>query len=103
MSSQEKARIPVFDTLSQHFKENAHMALRNKQLRQNMRTAMDSLIAKHLVSMPDENERENLRELGNHIRARALSKLPDLLEKLETNLTKRGVQVHWAETTDEAN
>lgn len=103
MSKTKQPRIPVLDALSQHFKENAHMALRNKQLRHNMRTAMDSLITKRLVSMPDENERESLRELGNHVRARALSKLPELLEKLEANLTKRGVQVHWAETTDEAN
>lgn len=41
--------------------------------------------------------------LGNAVRARALSKLPDLLEQLETNLTRNGVNVHWAETVDEAN
>src|SRR5690606_14663830 len=45
----------------------------------------------------------HLRELGNHVRARALSQLPDLLETLEANLTRNGVTVHWAETTDEAN
>lgn len=103
MSNQDQHRIPVFDALSQHFKENAHQALGNQQLRHNMRSAMDSLMTKRLASMSDEYEREHLRELGNHIRARALSKLPDLLEKLEANLTKRGVQVHWAETTEQAN
>src|SRR5690606_39477720 len=46
---------------------------------------------------------EHLREQGNHIRARALSKLPELLERLEANLTRNGVKVHWAETVDEAN
>lgn len=96
-------RIPTVEIPSQHFKENAHQALENQQLRHNMRSAMDSLMTKRLASMSDPYEREHLRELGNHIRARALSKLPDLLEKLETNLTKKGVQVHWAETTDEAN
>lgn len=101
--SNQQHRLPVFDALSQHFKKNAHQALGNEQLRHNMRSAMDSLIEKRLASMSDPYEREHLRELGNHIRARALSKLPDLLEKLESNLTKRGIQVHWAETTDEAN
>ena len=33
----------------------------------------------------------------------ALSQLPDLLERLESNLTRNGVKVHWAETVDEAN
>lgn len=95
--------IPIVNLPSDHFKENAHLALENQQLRHNMRSAMDSLMTKRLASMSDPDEREHLRELGNHIRARALSKLPDLLEQLEKNLTKRGVQVHWAETTDEAN
>ncbi|WP_122872645.1 LutB/LldF family L-lactate oxidation iron-sulfur protein, partial [Pseudomonas viridiflava] len=49
------------------------------------------------------DEREDLRSLGNAIRARALSKLPDLLEQLERNLIRNGVQVHWAETVEEAN
>src|SRR5690606_5490231 len=46
---------------------------------------------------------EGLRELGNHIKARALSQLPDLLEQLEAKLTENGIKVHWAETTEEAN
>lgn len=89
--------------LSEHFKENAHESLQNKLLRKNMRTTMDSLIKKRLLAMNDPSERENLRELGNHIRARALSKLPDLLETLEHNLTQNGIHVHWAETIQEAN
>lgn len=95
--------IPSLDITPQNLKANSRSALKDKQLRENMRSAMDSLISKRLISMPDENEREDLRELGNKIRARALSELPDLLEQLEANLTKRGVQVHWASTTAEAN
>ncbi|MBD7976216.1 MULTISPECIES: LutB/LldF family L-lactate oxidation iron-sulfur protein [Pseudomonas] len=96
-------QIPVVELPSRELKHNAHMALGDVQLRNNMRTAMDSLMVKRLISMPDEYEREHLRELGNHVRARALSQLPDLLETLEANLTRNGVTVHWAETTDEAN
>ena len=64
---------------------------------------MDSLMTKRAVAFSDAHEREHLRALGNAIRARALSKLPDLLERLEANLTRNGVQVHWAETVDQAN
>ena len=95
--------IPAIDITSRSLKANARLSLKDQQLRHNMRSAMDSLISKRLISMPDEDERENLRELGNKIRARALSQLPDLLEQLEANLTKQGVQVHWASTTAEAN
>src|SRR5476651_2267023 len=64
---------------------------------------MDSLMTKRAASFSDAHEREHLRALGNAVRARALSKLPDLLEQLEQNLTRNGVTVHWAETVDEAN
>ena len=100
MSSQ---RIPTLDVTARKLKSNARLSLKDQQLRTNMRSAMDSLISKRLISMPDEDERENLRELGNKIKASALSQLPDLLEQLESNLTKQGIQVHWASTTEEAN
>ena len=96
-------RIPVVELSSRDLKRNARQALGDTQLRGNMRSAMDSLMAKRLASMPDEYEREHLREMGNHVRARALSRLPELLERLEANLTRNGVKVHWAETVDEAN
>jgi Uncharacterized conserved protein containing a ferredoxin-like domain len=67
-------RIPVVELSSRDLKRNARQALGDSQLRGNMRSAMDSLMAKRLASMPDEYEREHLREMGNHVRARALSK-----------------------------
>ncbi len=100
MNSQ--ARIPSVD-ISDGFKGRAHQALGDSQLRNNFRTAMDSLMTKRALAFADADEREQLRTLGNAIRARALSKLPDLLETLERNLTRNGVQVHWAETVAEAN
>ncbi|KEF30130.1 Putative L-lactate dehydrogenase, Iron-sulfur cluster-binding subunit YkgF [Marinobacter nitratireducens] len=95
-------RIPVTE-LTSSFRERATCALDDSQLRTNFRTAMDSLMQKRADAFPDEDERESLRELGNRIKARALSQLPDLLEQLEENLTANGVKVHWAETTEEAN
>lgn len=96
------AIIPTV-AVEEDFRIRAHKALDDKQLRNNFRTAMDSLMTKRAASFSDAHEREHLRVLGNAVRARALSKLPDLLEQLEQNLTRNGVTVHWAETVDEAN
>ncbi|MFP5400368.1 MAG: LutB/LldF family L-lactate oxidation iron-sulfur protein [Gammaproteobacteria bacterium] len=95
----------VADTPAQPiaFKRNAREALADAQLRRNFRGAMDSLMDKRRNQFPDGDELERLRAFGNRVRARALSKLPDLLERLEANLVRNGVQVHWAETVEEAN
>ncbi len=85
------------------FKRRAHDAVHDEQLRKNFRGAMDFLMAKRAAQFPDSEEREQLRAFGNRVRARALSKLPELLDRLEANLTRNGVRVHWAETVDEAN
>lgn len=85
------------------FKRNAREALADPQLRSNFRGAMDFLMDKRRSQFPDGDELERLRAFGNRVRARALSKLPDLLERLEANLVRNGVQVHWAETVEEAN
>ncbi len=95
-------RIPVTE-LAADFRSRATTALADDQLRTNFRTAMDSLMKKRADAFPDEQEREGLRELGNRIKARALSRLPDLLEQLEAKLTENGVTVHWAETVEQAN
>lgn len=85
------------------FKRNAHAALADGQLRRNFRGAMDFLMVKRAAQFADDDECEQLREFGNRVRARALSRLPTLLEQLEARLTRNGVRVHWAETVDEAN
>ena len=85
------------------FRGRAREALADPQLRGNFRRAMDSLMLKRANAFSDADERERLRALGNLIRARSLSKLPELLELLEANLTRNGVKVHWAETVEEAN
>lgn len=85
------------------FRRNAREALNDAQLRRNFRGAMDFLMDKRRSQFPDGNELERLRAFGNRVRARALSKLPELLERLDARLTGNGIAVHWAETVDEAN
>ena len=64
---------------------------------------MGNFILKRKAIFPDEAETEQLRALGNAIKQRALSRLPELLEQLEAKCTQNGIQVHWAETAAEAN
>jgi L-lactate dehydrogenase complex protein LldF len=85
------------------FKERSRNVLNNAGQRKNFRGAMDFLQAKRKGQFPDVDEREGLRDLGSAIRRYSLAHLPRLLEQLEENLTANGVQVHWAETPDQAN
>jgi L-lactate dehydrogenase complex protein LldF len=87
---------------STSFNQRAHIALNDGELRGNFRRAMDGLMAKRRAIFPDADELQNLRDQGERIKARALSRLPELLEQLERNCRGNGIQVHWAETVDEA-
>ena len=64
---------------------------------------MNGLMQKRRIMFPDSGELETLRNLAGGIRRDAVSRLPDLLEELETNCQQNGIQVHWAQTTEEAN
>ncbi len=85
------------------FQARSHAALNDSQLRANFRRAMDGLMSKRRSAFADTEELESLRDLGASIRRNALAKLPELLEKLEANCSTNGIQVHWAETTRQAN
>ena len=89
--------------LGSNFQKNASRALNDKQLRKNFKFAMGNFILKRKQIFSDERKTEQLRQIGNAIKRRALSQLPQLLEQLEKKCTRNGIQVHWAETTMEAN
>ncbi|MCF8208753.1 MAG: iron-sulfur cluster-binding protein [Rhodoferax sp.] len=85
------------------FKERSRSVLNDPGQRKNFRGAMDFLQAKRKSQFPDQDEREGLRDLGSAIRKYSLAHLPRLLEQLEAKLIANGVQVHWAQTPDDAN
>ena len=85
------------------FHEASGKALKDQKLRKNFKRAMNGLMQKRRVMFPDSGELETLRNLAGGIRRDAISRLPDLLEELETNCQQNGIQVHWAQTTEEAN
>jgi L-lactate dehydrogenase complex protein LldF len=85
------------------FENNVSRALKDTQLIKNIQSAMETLVLKRKNIFSDPAEIEQLRVLGNSIKSKALGKLPELLERLEKKCTQNGIQVHWAETTTEAN
>ena len=91
------------ETTGFDFAKNIRQALGDQQLRKNFKFAMGSMIQKRRLVFADADEFEQLRTIGQAIRTRALAKLPELLSQLEARCTENGIQVHWAETTEEAN
>lgn len=91
------------NTKPENFHQQAEQALTDPQLRANFRGAMDYLRDKRRSAFSDQDEEREIRDLAESIRQRCLSKLPQLLEQLETNCQKNGIQVHWAETPQQAN
>jgi L-lactate dehydrogenase complex protein LldF len=87
----------------QDFQARSRAVLNDPGQRKNFRGAMDFLQTKRRAQFPDEDELQGLRELGASIRRYSLAHLPQLLEQLEAKLTANGIQVHWAQTPDEAN
>jgi len=87
----------------QDFKKRAKEALSDSELRGNFRRAMDGLMGKRAAQFADDDEWSRLRTLGESIKKRALAQLPDLLDQLEENCHRNSIQVHWAQTVDEAN
>lgn len=85
------------------FEQRVTKALNNPQLRSNFRTVMDGLMEKRSNAFPDKAFLEELRLIGAKIRSNALARQAELLEQLETNCTRNGIQVHWAETIEQAN
>lgn len=89
--------------MSSEFRIRVEDALQKDEVRAHFRKAMDTLMTNRRKQFPDEEELQRLRTQAQAIRANSLSNLPDLLEQLETSLSRNGIQVHWAETPEQAN
>jgi L-lactate dehydrogenase complex protein LldF len=90
-------------TQPENFKDQAQAALANPVIRKNFRGAMDFLQKKRANVFPQLEDFKNLQARGEAIKKAALSKLPNLLEILEQRCQSNGIQVHWAETKEQAN
>ncbi|MCH8888129.1 MAG: iron-sulfur cluster-binding protein [SAR324 cluster bacterium] len=88
---------------AKQFKRDRAAALENKPLRRNLERAMTTIRGRRNERFSQFVDGEALQWIGHAIKRNALANLPDLLEQLEEQLTSRGIQVHWAETTGDAN
>ncbi|MGE2836022.1 LutB/LldF family L-lactate oxidation iron-sulfur protein [Mycobacterium sp. SMC-4] len=85
------------------FPHAARKALRDTQMRRNVGHATRTIRAKRLAAVAECADWEQLRAAGSAVKQDVLSRLPELLEQLERNVTARGGVVHWARDADEAN
>lgn len=85
------------------FPPAAREALRDSQLRHNLRFATHTIRGKRAAVVAEVDDWEALREAGRRIKERALRHLDVHLEALERSVTAAGGHVHWAADADEAN
>ncbi len=87
---------------SHDFKKNAAQAAGDEQLRQALAKAQDGFVGKRAQVVEQLPEFEPLREQGKTIRNHVLANLDYYLERYEAAVHKHGGQVHWAETSEDA-
>ena len=75
------------------FTDRINDALDNEQLHSNFRSAMNYLMEKRRDKFSDTERLNNLRNITSSIRSNSLSKLADLLIKLEEKLEKNNITV----------
>ncbi len=85
------------------FPTAAREALGNSQLRRNLGHATSTIRAKRAAVVGEVPDWEALRDAGSAIKTDTMARLPELLEQLETEVTRRGGVVHWARDAAEAN
>ncbi|MCZ6472788.1 MAG: (Fe-S)-binding protein, partial [SAR324 cluster bacterium] len=85
------------------FKRDVAREVHNTTQRKNLKHVTGLIRERRNAAFAAIEDGEGLREIGKAIKQESLSRLPELLEQLESNLTRKGIQVHWAETTDQAN
>lgn len=85
------------------FPAAARAALGNSRLRRNLTRATGLIRAKRTAVVEEVADWEELRAAGEAIKADAMARLPELLVRLEEQVTARGGVVHWARDADEAN
>src|SRR5262245_58733117 len=75
------------------------------EMRESVFQATTTAYAKRLAVMFESGREhgEVMRQQAARAKRRAISRLPDLLEQAEANLTANGAEVLWAQTAEEVN
>lgn len=85
------------------FQDGARQALRNPQLRRNLRLATGTIRARRAVAVSEVPDWQALREAGRQIKDHTMRHLDHYLLQLEASVEAAGGQVHWAADAAEAN
>lgn len=85
------------------FPEGSSVTLRNSQMRKNLGHATTTIRNKRNMRVAEMPDWEELREAASAIKNETMLRMPELLEQMEENVTKRGGIVHWARDAQEAN
>ena len=85
------------------FPAAAKTALRDEQLRANVRRATDVIRAKRARVVEELPDWQQLRDAGHAIKTHTLLHLDEYLEMFEARCTAAGGVVHWARDAEEAN
>ena len=85
------------------FPEGAHKTLANTQMRRNLGHATRTIRAKRGQRVAEMPDWEDLRNAAEAVKFEVESRMPELLEEFERNVTARGGIVHWARDKHEAN
>jgi L-lactate dehydrogenase complex protein LldF len=84
------------------FKENAHEALADKDLREALARMNSGFIPRRKQAVDNLPEFDALRDRGVELRNHVLAHLDHYLETFERNCTKAGGHVHWCATAEDA-
>ena len=98
------SNLATAEAAAPNFAARASVALQDDGLRRKFRRAMDGLMTKRAAQFPGSRRLGAACERrGAAIRRRTLARLPELLEQLEARCRANGIQVHWAETSADAD
>lgn len=84
------------------FASRSAVTLQNAQMRRNLRKATTTIRAKTAAVTAELPDWEALRDAGRDIKAGAMARLDEHLERLEQTVTAAGGQVRWARDAAEA-
>jgi L-lactate dehydrogenase complex protein LldF len=87
---------------SMHFKATASAKLNDAVLQKAMQKAKGKFVDKRAEAMRALGQFEAIRSHAAALRDRCLENLDAYLLEFEANATRRGAEVHWAETAEEA-
>ncbi|MDK8879425.1 LutB/LldF family L-lactate oxidation iron-sulfur protein [Corynebacterium sp. MSK008] len=85
------------------FQKAAHHELNDVTKRRNYQYATTTIRVKRQAVVDEVDDWQDLREAGSTIKRDVASRMPELLEQFEENVTARGGHVHWARDSKEAN